>query len=109
MHVEHLIIIGIEETKDGDSLPAPIVEEFLNEAGAKLSTFFGGYTRTETTGGWIHPTDQKHVTEAGVSLSVITNKPNASGIVGEVACTLKRQLKQHTVLIVSRQVAVREV
>ena len=109
MHIEHLIIIGIEETKDGEPLSPTVAKEFLNEAGAKLSAFFGGYTRTETTGGWIHPTTKDHVTEAGVTLSVITNKPNASGIVGEVACTLKRQLAQHTVLIVSRQVAVREV
>ena len=109
MHVEYLIVVGIGETKDGESLPTPVVEEFLAEAGYKLSTFFGGYTRTENTGGWIHPTNKRHVTEKGVTLSTITNKPNAGGIVGEVACTLKRQLEQHTVLIVSRQVAAREV
>lgn len=106
---EYQIIFGIGETQDGKPLLPIFVEGIISEAGFKLSTVFGGYTRTDTQGGWIDPQSGNHIHEPGVCLITITDKDAAEICILDVARTLKRRLNQHTVLIVSQAVSVREV
>ena len=93
MRVEFTFDIG--EDKDGQ--PIDNLDLKLERIQTQLAKAFGGFTRTDTVGGWINPTGRL-VLERGCVIHVYA-KDELVQYAGQIASDIRRVLNQATVLL----------
>ena len=70
------IIVGIEESKEGETMAPTFVSDRLNQIRTYLANEIGGYTEQDSYGGWINPSQPNVlVQEKGKVFTLITNTP----------------------------------
>jgi len=94
--------IGIGEDRKGDAIEACEQRELLRAADRYLAGRFGGFSRTDTVGGWVNPDNARTVYERGVTYTLLIPSDyaeNLDGVVEQVAVDLGRLFYQHSVVI----------
>lgn len=68
--VEYRIGLGIQEDRNGHIIPPIVYGRAIALIGERAAELFGGYTITDTTGGWVDG-HGKLIEEPGITLSIL--------------------------------------
>ena len=93
------LFVGLNSGLTGQPLSQKRVDKVFDKVVAGLCAEFGGFTLTNGTGFW------EGKPEASIILTVITDRPDAVGLLIEAAEFIKKHLEQQAVLLSVSQVA----
>lgn len=92
---------GIEKDRNGNPITAPTPEKSLNVIRREVAKAFGGYTETASHGGWVNPSTNELVEEAGVILeaAITFDDPLVETKTADIINVIKLLLNQECVLV----------
>lgn len=94
------ITLNIGTEIRGDGLPLTDNERLAGMKGVEAAALnlFGGLTVTPTWGGWRNPAGET-VTEEGIQVDILTDRPEAEASARNLAAQAKALLQQQSVLL----------